>query len=185
MQTWRVVAFLGLLTTVWLGTACNQPQVNHPLVGQTKYLCCNLHYEKDEMNDNPYQVGVPVKLGTKVSIIEVRKNSVKFQPDGHPAITLKQKYGDKVIPFETYLDRLFVDRNPMLKFGKKRDKLEQAVVEGRVVKGMSKEHVAMAVGYPAGHQTPSLEQDSWRYWENRWHQYVVWFVNGRVDRVQQ
>ena len=174
------------MASILMGASCNnQPQINNPLVGQTKFLCCTLHYEKDEVNDNWYQVGTPVKLGTPVHILEVRQKSVKFQPDGHPVITLAQKYGDDVLPFEQYLERIFVDRNPTHKFGKKRDKLEQAVLDGHVIKGMTKDQVAMTIGYPAGHKTPSLEMDNWTYWENRRHEYVVWFAKGRVDRVQQ
>ena len=187
MQTWRIVAVLGLAATVWLGAACNnQPQIDNPMVGQTKYLCCTLHYEKEKVSDNWFQVGIPVKIGTPVHIIEVRKKSVTFQPEGHPVITLEYEYGEKVHqPFEQYLDRIFVGRNPVHKFGRKHDRLEQSVLEGRVVKGMSKEQVAMALGYPPAHKTLSLEQDSWTYWESSRHDYVVWFVKGRVDRVQQ
>ena len=61
MQSWRVVAGLGLMASILMGASCNnQPQINNPLVGQTKFLCCTLHYEKDEVNDNWYQVGTPV-----------------------------------------------------------------------------------------------------------------------------
>lgn len=186
MQTWRFVAIMGLAATIGFGAACkNQPQVNHPLVGQTRYLCCNLHYEKNEVTDNWYGVGNTIKVGTPIHIVEVRKRSVKFQADGHPEITLVQKYGDKVLGFDQYLDRIFVERNPVLRFGKKRDKLEQAVMDGKIVKGMTKDQVAMAVGYPPPHKTPSLDADNWTYWQTNFNTYIVWFVKDRVDRVQQ
>ncbi len=176
---------LGLAAVVALGAACHGPAVPHPLVGQTRYLCCNLRYEKPEVTDNWYQVGGMIPLGTRVQIVEVRRDQVKFQPEGFPQITLTQKYGDKVLPFDQYLSRVFVERNPKLSFGKKKDRLELAVEQGRIEKGMTREQVAMAVGYPPANHTASLEAPDWHYWANRWKQYIVWFEHGRVERSQE
>lgn len=38
---------------------------------------------------------------------------------------------------------------------------------GTVYTGMTKEGVLTALGYPARHQTPSLESGTWTYWRNR------------------
>lgn len=185
MRIPRIVIVLGLAAVVLVGAACNPPLPAHPYAGTSKFLCCNVHYEKNEINDNWFQVGTPIKAGTRVQIMEVRKNSVLFQAEGHPPIRLELKYGEKLVAFDDYLRRVFPDTNPLLKFGKKKSKLEQAAIDGRVEPGMTRDQVILAIGYPPAHMTPSLEQDSWHYWTNRWHQYYVIFSKGKVDRVNQ
>jgi hypothetical protein len=173
-------------------------------VGQSRYLCCNLHFEKDEISDAGYQVGTLIPFGTRVQILEVREHSVKFEPAGYPTLTLKYKYNaEGGLPFETYLERLFVVDDPRLRFAARptsararsgkghgprapqtaqnRLKLIEA---GSVEPGMTKDEVLMALGYPPAHRTPSLDAPQWHYWQDRWHQFVVYFDGDRVSRVQ-
>lgn len=49
--------------------------------------------------------------------------------------------------------------------------------------GMSKAAVLLAIGYPPQHRTPSLEDNLWTYWKNRFDRFVLEFQNGRVTRV--
>jgi len=46
---------------------------------------------------------------------------------------------------------------------------------------MTKNGVRAALGYPATHRTPSLENQTWIYWKNRFQNYYVRFdKNGKV-----
>ena len=60
----------------------------------------------------------------------------------------------------------------------------KGIKEGRVLKGMTKKGVRIAWGYPARHRTPSLEDNVWTYWRNRWVMKTVTFSNGRVIEVR-
>ena len=40
---------------------------------------------------------------------------------------------------------------------------------------MTKNGVRIALGYPAAHRTPSLENNSWIYWHNRFGTKVIEF----------
>src|SRR5437016_6281326 len=120
--------------------ACNKgPEVAHPFTGQTRYLCCNLYYDKDKTNDANWQAGTKVPFGTRVHIEHVRRGSIEFTPEGHPTITLVYKYGDKTTPFDAYLDQLFVDTDPHTKLRKVPAKRVEAIQNGQVEKGMTKE----------------------------------------------
>jgi len=173
-----------LVVAVGFASACQSPAPPHPLTHQSRYLCCNLHYEHPKINDANYQVGAVVPFGTRVEILAVSRGSVEFRPDGHPAITLVYKYGAKSLPFDQYLDRLFVSQDPRAKLKKVSAKTVQLLQEGAVAPGMTRDQVLMAVGYPPAHQTPSLEVPSWRYWKNRWVQFVVFFDGDKVARLQ-
>ena len=56
--------------------ACKGPAVPHPMTNATRYLCCNLHYEKPEISDANYLKGTLIPFGTRVQVLEVRKTSV-------------------------------------------------------------------------------------------------------------
>jgi hypothetical protein len=56
---------------------------------------------------------------------------------------------------------------------------------GKALRGMTKEGIRMALGYPAVHQTPSLEEDVWVYWKDRMRRMKVVFNGaGKVVSVQ-
>ncbi len=60
----------------------------------------------------------------------------------------------------------------------------QGIEAGKALVGMSKEGVKIALGYPARHRTPSLEDNRWTYWRGRHDTYVVEFdADGKVARI--
>jgi hypothetical protein len=52
---------------------------------------------------------------------------------------------------------------------------QKGIKEGKACLGMTKNGVRIALGYPAAHQTPSLESNTWIYWRNRWKSKAVKF----------
>lgn len=59
----------------------------------------------------------------------------------------------------------------------------KGIQEGRAKVGMTKKGVRIALGYPARHRTPSLDDDVWTYWRTRWVMRTVTF--GAKDTVVQ
>ncbi len=60
----------------------------------------------------------------------------------------------------------------------------KGIESGKVYTGMSREGVLTALGYPAVHGTPSLENDRWTYWRNRFVTMAVEFdPNGYVRNI--
>ena len=197
----RALAPLGALVLV---VACKGPTVPHPLANQFRYTCCNIHYEKDTISDVNYLVGTMIPYGTRVQILEVRKNSVKFQATGQPPLTLVLKYG-KNLSMDQYLDRIFLAADPHAKLRAdvpparlkkvpdrtKRpvdqvpDKTKKLIDEGTVDVGMTRDQVLMSLGYPPAHRTPSLDAPAWTYWQNRWVTMQVYFDGDKVSRVQR
>jgi hypothetical protein len=182
--------------------ACKGPVVPSPLTGESRYLCCNVHYEKPEITDVNYQRGALIPFGTRVQILEVRKSSVKFQPEGHPPMTLVMRHGRNIVTMDQYMDRIFVTEDPRLKLrsraaaparGKKGSKaartpdtssaIVNAIEQSTVEVGMTRDQVLMSLGYPPAHRTPSLESPTWTYWMNRWETFTVNFDGDKVASV--
>lgn len=179
-------ALLALALALPLLSACLQgPKVADPRIGLTRYLCCNLRYEKPSVTDNPYQVGTLIPAGTRVQITGVRKNSVTFQPDGYPAITMVNRYGRKVLPMDGLIDRWLVEKDPKPAIAKLPKKIRPLVEAGQIEKGMTRQQVLWAWGYPPANRTPDLASPAWSFWENRWHQITVYFDGDKVSLIQR
>jgi len=56
----------------------------------------------------------------------------------------------------------------------------KGIKQGKVLVGMTKQGVRIALGYPAAHRTPSLESDTWIYWRNRRRTMAVEFGNDGI-----
>ena len=192
----RRIALVALAATLPLVSSClTGPKVESPLNGQFRYTCCNIRYEKPEITDVNYQTGAIIPYGTRVQIIEVRKNAVRFQPVGHPEITLVYRHGRKIYPFEQYLDRIFLTDDPRAskakpskaaktqKVAEQGTKTEKLIEQGTVEPGMTKAEVLLTLGYPPAHRTASLESPIWTYWRNRWDTFTVYFDGDKVDRI--
>jgi len=179
------LGFALALGALMLGSGCKGPQPPHPLDNQTRFLCCNVWYEHDSINDVLYQWGTKIPFGTRVRIVKVGKDRVTFQAEGHPAVTLELRYGAKVITNDDYVSRIFVVDDPRAKLKKVPAKTVRLIEDGQVAEGMTKDQVLMAVGYPPAHRTPSLAQSDWHFWQNRWHQWLVNFDGDKVVSVRR
>jgi hypothetical protein len=182
-QAMRTIALVSLLV---LAAGCPPTStVPSPFDGQSRYLCCNLHYEKPKITDVAYQQGALVPLGTRVTITKVHKQDVTFEAPGFPPITLVNKYGRSAVPMDTFVNRWFVERDPKLKLKNVPKKTVELIQSGQVDKGMTRDQVLMSLGYPAPHRTPSLDSPQWTFWQNRWQTFVVDFSGDKVDAVRR
>ncbi len=177
-----------------LALACREPTVPHPLANQFRYTCCNLHYEKAEITDANYLRGTLIPFGTRVQILEVRKDSVKFKATGHPPITLVLRDGARNLTMDQYLGRVFLAEDPYARFPKlpadgkqaaEVDKTRRMIEEGTVSVGMTRDQVLMALGYPPADRTPSLDAPTWRYWASHGDTFEISFEGDQVSRVSR
>ena len=51
----------------------------------------------------------------------------------------------------------------------------EGIMKGKALEGMTKRGVRIALGYPATHETPSLDSNVWTYWTNRFRRMTVGF----------
>jgi outer membrane protein assembly factor BamE (lipoprotein component of BamABCDE complex) len=183
----RCAALLGLgVLAAGLLTACatHEKAIADPRVGRAFYLCCNLHYDKPEITDANYSQGTLVPFATRVEIVKVTRQGVVFKPAGHAQLTLEYKHGGKSVPFDQYLNHLFVTDDPRLKLRKVPARQVKQMESGTVAPGMSRDQVLMTLGYPPGDRTPSLEASSWTYYANPSQTFVVSFDGGgKVTQV--
>jgi hypothetical protein len=181
----RHTLLLPLLALVLMLPGCVGPVIPDARTGETRYLCCNLHYEKPKITDVTYQVGTMVPFGTQVKIVSVRRNAVEFQPVGYPTILMVLKAGDKQLTIDQLIDQWFVTNDPRRALKKVPAKRMKLIEQGIVDDGMTKTEVKTALGIPPAHRTPTLDSSEWHYWQNRWAEWVVYFDGDKVVRIQR
>ncbi len=102
------------------------------------------------------------------------KFSVEFVPKHHPGVTAEQ-----------WIDRFLTTRDfAALTKGMSAAEIK-AIKAGQVQVGMSKKAVIVSVGYPPEIATVSTDLDTWKYWRDRFRNYVVQFSGGKVTKSEQ
>lgn len=134
--------------------------------GKTFYTMANIWYEKpSEIFSANYHRGSIIPVGTKVKI---------------------EKISGRGMTEWDYFDQYFSEENPMRKdgpFEKLSEDEKNNIRIGEINEGMSKSAVLMSYGYPPSHKTPSLKNDIWIYWVNRFAQRVIYFKDDKVIKI--
>jgi hypothetical protein len=174
----RVAVVLGIVVMAGCKPVLS-PQVLQSYQSRTLYTCCNIHHESEDINDANYWVGTLVPFGSPAKVESASRNTVTFLADG-TTLRVQHAYGTAQESFQQYLDKLLVPVDPRLEAASFPRAAQQAIKEGRVEKGMTREQVLMSLGYPPTHRTPSLNAPTWTYWYNRWVTYQVAFDDAGV-----
>jgi hypothetical protein len=160
------------------------PEVLSQWQSRPLYTCCNLHYSREVINDANYDVGGLLPFGSAVTIDSMTEDAVTFH-SGATRLTLEHAFGKNQQSSQQYFSKIFVETNPHDAFVTYPASVQDAIRDGRVERGMTKEQVLMSIGYPPIHRTASTDLDTWLYWYNRWTTYQVQFgANGKVSAVR-
>jgi len=175
---------IGLLGFVLAG--CRpplNPEALRAWQGRSLYTCCNIHYEGTSINDANYYVGSTLPFGSPATVESVAGNTLTFSSGG-TRLTLAHSYGKDQESDQQYFSRILVDTDPHIRFATFPKQVQDAIVDGRVEVGMTKEQVIMSLGYPPTHKTASTDLNTWIYWYNRWITYQVQFGSeGKVTML--
>ena len=190
MSYLRIVASVALVSSAFV-VGCRpsevtpDPNASHPLRASSEvYTLVNLHPDDEELSSVNYLDGdellplcTPIRvtfLNTEGLIFTALNTGKEYEYEFHD--TLKESPAEHVAKFFGTSCNAAV----VASFGPVD---QQGIREGKVLEGMSKQAVILAVGYPPEHQTPNLNADTWRYWEGRFDTVEVIFKDGRVVEI--
>jgi hypothetical protein len=148
--------------------------------GKDYFTRFTFHEEKNEHKTTNYARGAIVPINTPVKLISMSgsKLTLKRLDNGQEIkVENENKYTKKSIP-EIAAMMLSAQKTPIEKLP---DEVASAIRNGDMRKGMTKELLLLARGYPPAHETPSIEGDRWVYWSSRFVKQTVIFVNGRLS----
>jgi len=144
--------------------------------GKTEYIASYANYVQPDSG----HFFVPVN--TAVSVGKWRGGFTLTRLDNNQIIYFEYRSRNMAgMSVEEYLNIITGPKKAYLKGLGAPDR--NGIKEGRVSKGMTKKGVQIAWGYPARHKTPSLEDNVWTYWRNRWVMKTVNFSGGKVTSV--
>ena len=105
--------------------------------------------------DTEYYTRLKLRLenGTEVLIENVAK---------HTGESMEQAFDKLLSPTPIDLSQFTADER-------------EAIALGQVRKGMSRDAVLVAMGYPPVTGTPTLDSHTWKYWRNRWATFLIVF----------
>ena len=148
----------------------------------TVYLAVNIHYQvHSHDNKASYANWTDPGEGHKILAVNTPVKIERWGRRGFKIIDMNTntvvlfEYNKKrmEIPIEKYLQIITSPAKESLDNLSEADK--KGIREGKLVYGMSKKGVMMALGYPATHRTPSLDSNTWVYWTNRFTTFEVNF----------
>ena len=161
------------------------------------FLKCNIHGTERTKGDKrslrasyanyigDYNFHAIIPVNTPVVITKVKKNGI-YMTSSIDGTKITFEYNAKnmsPVSSEEYVGYITSPHKVSLNSLSPID--QKGIKDGKAYVGMSKDAVRIALGYPALHRTPSLEDNVWTYWKNRFTTGDVEFdASGRVKSIR-
>jgi len=139
-----------------------------PIVGEQYYLRHCIRYEAGkpwETTNYWTDSSILVPINSKVTLTSLSKKSMQIKIEKEMSEIAKSMLTRKEVPIAN-LD----------------EKTQKNIRNGILALGMTKEQVVMTRGFPPSHKTPSLEIDTWTFWNNRFVSHPMIFQDGVLTR---
>jgi hypothetical protein len=159
--------------------------------GKDFYLCCNMRFNANrDANDANYAYpnagGNMLRVGARVHVIEAAGHGIVLRAEGsEQSFNLGFKFGRERISTRQYFRNILRDADPRESLGAAPRDVLDAINEGHLVVGMTKDEALMARGYPPFHHTAGVESDEWTYYFSRGYVDVVKFVDGKIESIER
>jgi len=184
-----VAAFL-IFTLLAFGQPV-KAEVKNDSLGETElYTRINIWHEQSTIPSTNYHLGEMIPAGTKVKITSMwdgQFSEISFLVDGQrEEFHIRIRSSVTKLPVLKVRDRYFSKTDPLAEggeFSKFTPEEQKNIKKGVIEKGMSKDAVIMAYGYPPAHKTPSLEGNRWLYWKALKQVVLVEFEGDKVVAV--
>jgi hypothetical protein len=148
------------------------------------YLCCNMRTDGSWISDINYaEAGKRIlPVGTPAKVTGYGRFRAHVDIAGS-----KQALGNdysRDIEMGAFAQRYVVAEDPKSKLAGFAPKVREAITSARLLPGMTREQVLMAVGYPVSSENPTLDTRVWRFWLSSFSEFqVVFDANGRVKEI--
>ena len=147
------------------------------------YTCCNLHYDKEWISDANWLQAPMIPAGARIKVLSYDSSRRAAVDVDGKQLKVSMDYG-KDEPVEKFLAKIIVKTSPKSKIDRYPEPVRSAIHSGKVIPGMTREQVLVAVSYPPTHKTPSLDTPIWQHWQSRAGRFEIrWDDHGKVREV--
>jgi len=148
---------------------------------QSGYACCNLRYDGDQIKDSNLGQLPFIAAGTPIRVKTIDDYVAQVDVDGRPMRLVIDNRGAETI--QKWLVRIVISEDPRTKLAAFPPAVREAIRAGKLAKGMTREQVIMAVGYPQTSDKLPLDGPHWRYWWSGFSPYYVYWSRDKVSRI--
>ena len=148
------------------------------------WLCCNMRTDGSWISEINYDSATrTIPAGTPVEITGYGRYRVHTRMNGE-VMDLGNDYS-REMDMGAFAHRYVVPYNPQRRLRAAPPAVQQAVRASRVRPGMTREQVAMSLGYPIANETPHLDNRVWKYWRSSGEEFhVIFNRRGVVEAVR-
>jgi hypothetical protein len=127
------------------------------------FTCCNFRHDSEGwISDANWIEQTLLPAGTPIRVYDYGRNRAKVSVNGRP-MWLGLDYGRDQQTTQQLVAKLAVKDDPAPRIAAYPDEVQAAIRAGKVVPGMTKEQVIVALGYPRTDLTRSIELPRWTY----------------------
>ncbi|MDQ7975581.1 MAG: outer membrane protein assembly factor BamE [Rhodocyclaceae bacterium] len=155
----RAARYALLAATLGLG-AC-AVSIKPPITG---YTCCNLHPSYDWVSSNNVLSSQFVAAGEPATYDSIKRGYYVYGTIGGQYISLRDDNARSSEDTMRWVRKIIVDKDPLIELATWPARTQAAVRSGKVVPGMTRQQVLMALGHPSPADTPNLASGTWHYW---------------------
>lgn len=150
---------LSALLALLLG-ACATP-LPAPIAG---YTCCNLRDYGGWISSHNIQGGTLVPVGEPIAITAMKRDYYGYGKVAGREVGLRDDHAKTRADALAWMNAVIVKDDPRPQVAAWPQDVRAAVAVGRVMRGMTRQQVLVALGHPARADTPDLAAPAWRYW---------------------
>ena len=159
------------------------PPANAPGLPRQGFACCNLHYDKTWISDANYAELPMIPAGTPIEVLSYGRHRAYVNINGKP-MQLGHDYGRDQETLEVWVNKVVPSTDPRPKMATWSKPIRDAIYEGKILIGMTREQVIASVGYPLTSEVVLLDQPTWRMSRSSRGEYQINFkADGRVRSV--
>ena len=156
----RIVAFTALGAGLFLLSGCATKLIQ-PITG---YTCCNLRPDYGWVSSTNMLGGPIVPAGEPVVLDTMKRDTYFYGTIGGDYISLRDDAARSKDDALRWARQIVVPADPRVALGSWSPEVQKAVYAAKVVPGMTRPQVLMALSYPSRNDTKDLNTSSWRYW---------------------
>jgi len=147
------------------------------------FACCNLHFDKDWINDGNYAKFPMIPAGTPIEVQSYGKDRAFVLINGKP-MKLGHDYGRDQETLDQWVNKIVVDQDPGPRISRYPRPVQDAIQAGKLMVGMTREQAIVAIGYPLTSENGPLESSTWKMWRSTHGEYDLNFgPDGRLSSI--
>lgn len=157
----RMLSSFALIGTTCLIAGCAASRLEPQVSG---YACCNLRANHGWISSNNVQGGDLIPLGEAIKLSSIKRQYYVYGTVGEQEFGFRDDSAKTQAETLQWVRRIVVAEDPRAKMSEWPVAVRAAIGAARVFVGMTREQVAMALGYPSPNDTRDLSAAMWRYW---------------------